>query len=125
MLAPCDNALAAECPFAGQQKMLVVQLFFGQDIEGNAPVSVKEWRAFLRDVVTPRFPDGLTVYDGRGQWMNPKTRAIAREKTKIVEIAAPDSPDFRARIADLTTRYRDRFHQQSVGIVTTFGCAGF
>ena len=26
------------------------------------------WDAFLADTVTPRFPDGLTVLDARGQW---------------------------------------------------------
>ena len=31
-------------------------------------VSESQWQAFLREEVTPRFPDGLTVWQADGQW---------------------------------------------------------
>lgn len=116
---------ASECPVAGQQPMLIVRLYFGQDMAGRGPLSARAWRSFLREAVTPRFPDGFTAYDARGQWMNPKTRAVGREATKVVEIAAADTPDLQSKIAALTALYRKRFHQQSVGVVTTPGCGAF
>lgn len=116
---------AAECPLAGQQPMLVVQMYFGQDIERQAPISASRWNAFVREDITPRFPDGLTIYDARGQWMNPKTRAIGHERTKVVQIAVPLAPSLDAKIADVAAAYRSRFHQQSVGIVTNTGCGAF
>jgi Protein of unknown function (DUF3574) len=113
------------CPLAGQKTMLVVQLFFGQRTKEGHAVSSKEWRSFLARTVTPRFPEGLTVYDGDGQWMNPETHAIIREKTKVVVIATEDTPAVRARIDELSGIYRARFHQQSVGSITSPGCAAF
>ncbi|MGB8365914.1 MAG: DUF3574 domain-containing protein [Rhizomicrobium sp.] len=116
---------ASQCPFRGQQPMLVVQLFFGQGVEGRGTISQSAWRSFLQQAVTPRFADGFTVYDTRGQWMNPNTHVISREKTKVVVVAAPDAPGLQAKIADLTMLYRRRFRQQSVGIVSSPGCAAF
>ena len=121
------GAMAEEraCPFAGQKPMLVVQLFFGQSIKDRGLVSDREWRSFLARTVTPRFPDGFTVYDGYGQWMNPRTHAISREKTKVMVIATEDTPALRTRIEELSGIYRARFHQQSVGLITSPGCGAF
>jgi Protein of unknown function (DUF3574) len=113
------------CPLPGQKQMLVVQLFFGQSVKDRRPVSDKEWRSFLARAVTPRFPDGFTVYDGYGQWMNPQTQSIGREKTKVVVIATEDTPALRTRIEELSGIYRTRFHQHSVGLITSPGCAVF
>jgi len=113
------------CPFAGQQPIVVVQLFFGQSIKGRGPVTPREWQGFLEQTVTPRLSDGFTVYDAYGQWMNPQTHSIGREKTKVIVAAAPDTPAVRARVGELTAFYRDRFQQKSVGIITTPGCAVF
>lgn len=125
MVGRSATAGEAACPFAAQKPMLVVQLFFGQSTQDRRPISEKEWRSFLARAVTPRFPDGFTVYDGYGQWMNPQTHAIAREKTKVVVIATEDTPAIRSRIEELSGIYRARFHQQSVGLITSPGCAAF
>jgi uncharacterized protein DUF3574 len=116
---------ASTCPLPDQHEMLVVQLFFGESIKGRKPLSDKEWRAFLARAVTPRFPDGFTVFDAHGQWMDPRTHAIARERTKVVEIATEDSPVARSRIGEIARLYRERFRQQSVGIITSAGCGVF
>ena len=106
--------------------MLVAELFFGRDRGGRLAVSDAEWSDFLASVVTPRFPDGLTVFDGYGQWRNPASGLIGRSPdVKIVLIAAPRSPDLAARLAALTDAYKTRFRQQSVGIITRDSCAAF
>lgn len=43
-------------------------LYFGRNRVGNEPVSEAEFQAFVDTVVTPRFQDGLTVYDANGQY---------------------------------------------------------
>ena len=43
----------------------------------------------------------------------------------MVEIAVPDSLAARTTITDIARRYRETFHQQSVGIVTGASCARF
>ena len=67
-----------QCLVAGEARMLVAELFFGRDRAGQQTVSDAEWADFLASVVTPNFPDGLTVFDGYGQWRNPTTGAIGR-----------------------------------------------
>lgn len=105
--------------------MRVLELFFGQEIDGGRRVSAGDWRAFLADVVTREFPDGFTVYDSYGQWMDAKSRHLVREPSKVVQIAIPAGQDFAARLAGVTNAYRSRFHQQSVGIIVTQGCGSF
>ncbi len=113
------------CPFAGQKPMLVTQLFFGRSIRHRGPVTAGEWNAFLRQHVTTLFPDGFTVYDGYGQWLNPKTQAISRDPTKVVVIATADTPEVHSKVAELSEAYRRLFHQESVGVLSVTECGAF
>jgi hypothetical protein len=117
-------AAAQSCPFAGQKPMLVVQLFFGQDIAGRRRVSTAQWNLYARRVLTAHFPDGLTVYDANGQWRDFQSK-IVRERTKVVVIAVDASKDVRADVDAVTQIYKKQFHQQSVGVVSTPGCGVF
>jgi hypothetical protein len=106
--------------------MLVAELFFGRDRAGRKLVSDAEWADFLATVVTPQFPDGLTVFDGYGQWRNPATGIIGRSPhVKVVLIAAKRSPDLAGRFIAVMDAYKARFQQQSVGIITRDSCAAF
>lgn len=119
-------ALAAErCPLPGQKEMLIVKMYFGQNMPGGRTVQSRAWTHFLSAAVTSRFPDGFTVYDAYGQWMDPKMSKPGQERSKVVEIAAPDSLAARTAITDIARSYRESFHQQSVGIVTSTSCATF
>jgi hypothetical protein len=122
---PITQAAESSCPIPNQTPMLVVQLFFGLSIKDRGPVSESEWNSFLRRTVTPRFPDGFTVYDGYGQWLNPKTHAIAREKSKIILIAVPDTAVIRTKISEVSAAYQRDFHQEAVGILTQPACGKF
>ena len=105
--------------------MLVAELFFGRNIPGRAPLTDAEWTTFAADTITPNFPDGFTVFDGDGQWQNLATGRIARERTKIVLVAAKPRADFAPRLTAVIDAYKSRFHQQSVGVITGDSCAAF
>ena len=106
--------------------MLVAELFFGRDRGEHKIVSDAEWSDFLGSVVTPQFPDGLTVFDGYGQWRNPATGVIGRSpNVKVVLIAVPRGADLAGRFAAVIDAYKSRFHQQSVGVITRNSCAAF
>ena len=105
--------------------MLVAELFFGRTISGRGMLSEAEWTDFTTQTITPNFPDGFTVFDGDGQWQNPQTGRIARDRTKIVLVAARRQPDLAGRLAAVIEAYKTEFHQQSVGIVTRDSCAAF
>jgi hypothetical protein len=103
------------------------ELFFGLSRDHGGTVSDGEWRAFLRDVVTPLFPGGLTTIDGSGQWRD-STGVIAREGTKILIIlyATDDSAAVRGQRIDMVrSEYVHRFDQASVLRVTSQVRASF
>jgi hypothetical protein len=105
--------------------MTVAELFFGRDIPGRAPLSDAEWSDFAANIVAAEFPDGFTVYDGEGQWRDPQTHKIVRERTKILIVAAPVSAETDRKLAVVADDYKRRFKQLSVGIVTSQGCGSF
>jgi hypothetical protein len=113
----------AACP-PGQSDMLTVRLYFGQSMNGKA-IAASAWRDFVARSVTAKFPDGFTIYDAQGQWRDPRTRLVQREATKVIEIAAPQTPELQTRIAEIRKDYVARFHQQSVGLLTLPGCGTF
>jgi Protein of unknown function (DUF3574) len=102
-----------------QKPMLDIELMLGR---GTANAS--RWTQFLAREVTPRFPDGLTVYETTGQWRDPATKAIVREKSRVLRIIVPadTAPDKLAAVADA---YKKQFRQKSVGVVTRQVCASF
>jgi Protein of unknown function (DUF3574) len=53
-----------------QPKFIKLDLFFGRNIPGGGEVSQEQFQEFINDVVTPRFPAGLTVFDTLGQFQN-------------------------------------------------------
>src|SRR5688572_435979 len=67
------------------QAVLADRLFCGLSIPGGGEVSEAEWRAFIAEEVTPRFPDGLTIWRAEGQWRG-ADGVIVREPTLIIEI---------------------------------------
>jgi hypothetical protein len=87
-------------------------LYFGLD-RPKGSVSELEFQMFLRDEVTSRFPDGLTVWEADGQWRGPNG-SIEHEKAKVLLLVHPDTPAARASVQAVIERYRKMFEQESV-----------
>lgn len=97
---------------AGYTSQLRTTLYFGT-ARPKGTVSELEWQLFMRDEVTPRFPDGLTVWNAEGQWRAPSGNT-EHEHTKILLLVHQDTPAAREAIKALIARYRKAFDQQSV-----------
>ena len=111
------------CP-EGTERYDEYRLFFGRNIGDAEGVSDDDWRTFLADTVTPRFPDGLSVFDAAGQWRNLQGE-IVRERSKMVLIlAVPDSNATR-KLDEITDEYKRRFSQESVLRITDSACVKF
>ncbi len=110
------QALACTAP---QISMLDVELLLGR---GKA--SEARWKQFLAREVTPRFPDGLTVYETTGQWRDPATKAITRERSRVLRVIVP-ADTARDKIDAVAEAYKKQFAQKSVGIVTRPACVSF
>jgi hypothetical protein len=104
--------------------MLAIDLLFGRG-SGGLTVSEQAWAQFLAREITPRFPDGLTVFDATGQWRNPQGDVILRERSKMVMIVVPENPPAQERVDAIAAAYKHQFKQQSVGIVIRAACASF
>lgn len=87
-------------------------LYFGLS-RPNGSVSELEWQIFLRDEVTRRFPDGLTVWQAEGQWLNPRG-SIDHEQSKVLLLVHPDTAAARQSVQAVIQSYRKAFDQQSV-----------
>jgi hypothetical protein len=90
-----------------------VRLFFGLFTPEGA-VSDVEWARFLADVVTPRFPRGLTVVNAAGQWRGPRSDDITKEPSRIVEIVDEASPETDRRVHEIVAIYSRQYRQESV-----------
>ena len=92
---------------------------------GGETVSAEEWQTFLADTVTPRFPDGLTVLDARGQWFDTDQGRIYRESTLLLNVLVPAdaASDGVAAIREVSDIYKERFEQQAVFHTALPACA--
>ena len=124
-LADCAPPQAAACPAGLGAPMQMFTLFFGQSISGRNDLTDQEWRTFLDGTVTANLPNGYTVQDAYGAWMNPMTRQTIKEPSKVIIVAMPDSPDSLAAINRIRNDYQVRFHQQSVGMTVSPTCGSF
>jgi hypothetical protein len=93
------------------------RLYFGRNIPGGGTVSDSAWSVFLREVVTPRFPAGLTVFRAEGQWRG-DDGSIDREQSFVVEVIHPAGPNAEADILAIAEEYKRRFNQEAVMRVT-------
>jgi hypothetical protein len=125
LLAGVGPAFAQIACRAGQNAGTVAELLFGRNIGGQLGVTEAKWRAFLATEITARFPDGLTVYDAYGQWRNRTTNRIARERSKVVMIVLPGLASDDQRLTEIIAAYKERFKQQSVGLIVRPACVLF
>ena len=123
MASACSGIRALDCP-EGTDRWVEYQLFMGRGGPGGEIVDDASWDAFLDQAVTPRFPDGLTVVDGRGQWRG-SDGLIKQERSKMLVILAPPGGDARQRLDEISQEYKLRFSQEAVLQTATETCAAF
>ena len=111
-------ATAPRADTAAGPAQVADRLFFGQSIPGGGMVSAEEWNAFLRDVITPRFPDGLTVWRADGQWLEARG-VLAREPVIVLEVVHEPSPAVEDALREIAEEYKRRFAQEAVLRVTS------
>jgi hypothetical protein len=123
-LAGSARAQLLDCR-GGQHPTQVAELMFGRNIGHRLGVSEAKWTRFLDQEIVPRFADGLTVFDATGRWRNRTGNAIVRERSKIVQIVLPGTPEDITRLNEIVEVYKRRFKQQSVGLIVRPACVSF
>lgn len=109
---------------AGATAMARLELVFGLSRKNAPDIDEEAWAGFLAEIVTPRFPDGLTVIEGRGQWRG-ASGEIRGEKVKILLIWHVPDATSEARIEAIRAAYKARFAQESVLRAEGMSCLWF
>ena len=111
--AAVQPPLAASPSASAPQASISDRLYFGRSIPGGGTVSAADWAGFLRDVVTPRFPAGLTTWRAEGQWRD-ASGAIVQEESFVLELIHSANARSDTGIDEIIAEYKRRFRQESV-----------
>ena len=89
-------------------------------------MSEANWARFLAAEVTPRFPDGFTVLDAKGQWRDAGRHENLHGAQQGRDDRMPPGADNDANgCRDVIEAYKTRFKQQSVGLIVRPACVSF
>ncbi len=116
LVLPAGCATVAP-PVDAPQMVVVDRLFFGTNIPGGGKVSDEDWKAFVNESVTPRFKDGLTIFEANGQWLDPRGELV-KQHVMVIEIAHPPGARVDADLRAIADEYKKRFHHDAVLRVT-------
>ncbi|OJH40348.1 DUF3574 domain-containing protein [Cystobacter ferrugineus] len=121
-LSACGGVPETACLVGSE--LFRTELFFGMNRENDVPVTDAEFDDFVDTVVTPRFRDGLTVYDADGQYLMNNGNLI-HENSKILVLLHDGSAARSADINAIREEYKQRFHQESVLRIDSPSCVAF
>lgn len=100
------------------------ELFFGLAKPNGSVVTEDEFQNFVDKKVTPRFPDGLTLLSGQGQFRD-ANGTIIKEGSKLLILLYPYSSNSNQAIEEIRTAYKTAFQQQSVSRTDERSCVSF
>ncbi len=118
-LSSCATREDSIC-HGGMTPMRGEVVYFGANKPGGK-VTDEEWRRFLADSVTPRFPDGLTVWQASGQWRG-ASGVVELEHSRVLSLIHAGSPKDEQNLGEVISAYKARFQQEAVLRVTHRVC---
>lgn len=98
---------------AGTVAGVRAELLFGRNTGNTLSVSRDQFQGFLDSEVTPRFPEGFTVFDTSGQWHGGASAGVVREPSYALMIVLREASRADA-LGLIIDAYKRRFNQQSV-----------
>lgn len=109
--AECDEV----APGVGSEAWIRTELYFGTTTPDGGELTDQEWQDFLDEEITPRFPAGLTVLEGYGQFLN-SSGVIAQEGSIVLIVFHPADAieESSASIEEIRDAYEVAFEQESV-----------
>jgi hypothetical protein len=100
------------------------ELVFGMSRSSGPDITEAEFQSFIDDQVTPRFPDGLTVLGGNGQFKD-SSGTIVQEKSKLLILLYPFARKSSRKVEEIRSEYQAMFQQQSVLRIDEEMCVSF
>ena len=106
---------------SGEKSTVSEAIYFGMAKPTGGVVSHEEWSDFLRTVVTPHFPAGLTVWPASGQWRGADGQVV-REDSFVLNLIHPPEASAEEGIRAIIAQYKMRFAQEAVLRVRSSVC---
>ena len=122
VLAGCKTAPAPRC--AGNEQRSINELIYFGTATPDGAVTEQQWSDFLRDVVTPRFPQGLTTWPAAGQWRS-ADGGLTRENSHVLNLVHGGDAAAEQAVRELVETYKQRFRQEAVLRVKSHACTRF
>lgn len=105
---------------AGAERAVNELLYFGT-AKPKGLVTLDDWTRFLNTSITPRFPQGFTVWQASGQWQG-EDGAIVREASYMLNLLHPDDEHSENAVRAIADEYKSRFRQEAVLRVKSYAC---
>ena len=102
-------------PFVGD-RFARTELYFGTAKPDNKPpVTEAEFQGFLDSMITPAFPDGLTLLKGLGQFRGANNVTIEEDSFLVILLYPADARrESSVKIEEIRQAYKAQFGQESV-----------
>lgn len=97
-------------------------LYFGRNTPAGTELSDSAWQRFVDEVLTPRFPAGLTIWDAAGQWRGASGQ-VERERSKVLTLLHAGDSLSDGLVAEAVGEYKRRFAQEAVLRERTATCS--
>jgi hypothetical protein len=109
---PAAATSMAQCG-VGDTALVRDILYFGRNTPGGAELSDSAWQQYVDDVLTTRFPAGLTIWDAAGQWRGASGK-VERERSKVLTLLHAGDERSDRLVAEAVGEYKRRFTQEAV-----------
>ena len=100
------------------------ELYFGLSRPDGRDITDDEFEDFLDTEVTPRFPDGLTLLTGDGQFRG-SSGVVVKERSKLLILFYPWNRARNRAVQRIRSLYKQEFHQEAVLRVDDQSCVSF
>lgn len=101
------------------------ELYFGSAKPDGSVITETEFAEFVNSEITPRFPDGLTLLTGYGQFRN-AAGDIIRETSRILILLYPlRMPEANRKVEEIRDLFKKAFYQESVLRVDSHSVVSF
>jgi hypothetical protein len=109
-----DTASARKNGFESE-KFARTELYFGTAKPDGSTVTDQQFDTFLDEIITPRFPEGLTLVSGLGQFLG-SAGVIVQEASKLLILLYPERARKanNSKIEEIREAYKQSFQQESV-----------
>lgn len=90
------------------------ELYYGAGRLPADPAREARWDDYINNVVTPRFPEGLTLLEGTGQWRVKEGQTPRRNRTRILILIHEDTPEKSKQVDEIRSLWIEISGHQSV-----------